>query len=59
MPEKPHVFAIQDRDTGRIGIAWRPDDEVGGCEIIAWVNDDMVQVAADHQAAARLRGPTT
>ncbi len=52
--EAPEVFAVQDSGTGRIGIAWRPDDESGGCEVIAWISDDMVQKRADHMAAERL-----
>lgn len=52
--EKPHVFAIQDTDTGRIGIAWRPDDEAGGCEVLAWISDEMIQTRTDHMAAERL-----
>ncbi len=52
--ERPDVFAIQDADTGRIGIAWRPDDEAGGCEVLHWISDEMVQARADHMAANRL-----
>lgn len=53
-PKTPKVFAIQNNEDGRIGIAWRPDDEGGGCEVIVWISDAMIQKRADHMAAERI-----
>jgi len=55
MNEKPEVFAIQDRATGRIGIAWQPNKEAGGCEVLEWISDEMIQKRADHMAAERIQ----
>lgn len=46
-------YAIQDRENGRIGVARQIDSEEQNFEILFWVSDEMVQVAADHIAARR------
>ena len=46
-------YAIQDCETGRIGVAQQTDPETQDFKILFWVSDEMVQEAADHIAARR------
>lgn len=45
MPDEPRIFAIQDRETQRIGVAWMPDEEAGGCKVVQWVPEEMIEEA--------------
>lgn len=54
MATEPRIFAIQDCETGRIGVARELDPESQEFVIMFWISEPMIQEAADHMAAARL-----